>query len=77
MTGSVITGNRQLAARARDLAARATDTTDRKAALCCAVAFDTTRTVMAARKVLDRVTQHHIRQAAIELLGDITGEANT
>ena len=78
MTGHAdVTGNRQLAARARDLAARTGEPVARRAALCCAVALGETRTAAAARKVLDEITQEHIRQAAIELLGDLTGLRNT
>jgi hypothetical protein len=39
--------------------------TDRKAALCFYIALDTTKTVAAARKVLDDGDVDHIRQAAI------------
>lgn len=50
MTGTEVTGNRQLAARARAIADQAAS--HRRAALAVSVALDETRTVAAARKVL-------------------------
>ncbi len=78
MTSIVTTGNRQLAARARDLAARApSGSAERKTALVAAVALDETRTVAAARgvlRMLDYPGQASIRRAALDLLGQLAGE---
>jgi hypothetical protein len=76
---TVITGNRQLAARARDLADRAArGSLERRAAGVLAVALGTTRSAAAARKVLGDVDQAGIRDRAgeilAELLDDLTRE---
>jgi hypothetical protein len=71
-----VTGNRLLAARARDLGTRAPrGSLDRKAALCAAVALDETRSLRAARLVLDDLDQADVRDAARQLLDDLTTEA--
>jgi hypothetical protein len=71
---TVITGNRQLAERARDLADRARPgSIERKAAACAAVALATTRTLTAARDVLDGWDgPPDVRAAALAVLGDLT-----
>jgi hypothetical protein len=73
---TVITGNRILAVRARDLADQALPgTLARKAAGCATVALATTRTVAAARAVLAAGRlDDDVRQAAIELLGQLSHE---
>lgn len=74
---TVITGNRQLAARARDIAGRAPrGSLERKAAGVLAVALGTTRSATAARKVLGEVDQDDIRNRAGALLGELLEEAN-
>jgi hypothetical protein len=53
VTAADVTGNRLLAARARDIARQArSDPPVRRAALCLAVILDDTRTLAAARKLL-------------------------
>lgn len=72
MTGSVITGNKLLAARARQLADEAPPcSVARKAALSAAVLLDETRSIAAARKLLGEVADDTIRQAASDLLGQL------
>jgi hypothetical protein len=67
----VITGNRTLAARARQIADAAS--AQRRTALVVAVALDETRTPAAARKVLDdHLGQGDVYAAALELLDDLT-----
>ena len=76
MTGSVVVGNRQLAARARDIAARAPrPSLDRSAALCLAVCLATTGSVNAATRALGDVEQPEIRQAAAQLLARLVNAA--
>jgi len=71
----VVTGNRQLADRARDLAAQAPrGSLERKAAGCLAVALSTTGTVPAARKVLGMIETADIRDRAGQLLGELLQE---
>jgi hypothetical protein len=68
-----MTGNQQLAERARQLAGRAGNgTRERKAALCLAVALGTTGTLASARKALRLIDADAIRQAAAKLLDDLT-----
>ncbi len=73
---AVILGNRQLAARARDLADRAPrGSLGRKAALSAAVLLDETRSIAAARKLLQRAAADpEIRQAASDVLDDLGQE---
>jgi hypothetical protein len=69
---TVITGNRQLAARARDLAGRApSGSLDRRAALCVAVLLGTTKTAAGARQALSKIDQADIRTRAETLLGEL------
>ncbi|MGO9079905.1 MAG: hypothetical protein ACLQDY_12805 [Streptosporangiaceae bacterium] len=73
MTGHAdITGNRQLAARARDLAGQAA--VDRRAWLCLGVALGTTRTTSAARQSLDGIPLADVRARAIDLLSELLGQ---
>lgn len=75
---TVITGNRQLAERARDLGNRAPGASlERKAAICLAVALGTTGTVAAARKALDVIGLADIRNRAEELLAELVQDAST
>jgi hypothetical protein len=68
-----VTGNRELAARARGLADQApAGSLERKAALSAAILLDETRTVAAARKLLGEIVNDVMRQAAGELLGQPT-----
>lgn len=67
--GADVTGNRLLAARARDMADRAM--TQRKAWLSVAVALDTTRSLTAARAALDDVS-HPVRDLACQFLHQLT-----
>jgi hypothetical protein len=70
---SVTTGNRQLAARARDLADHAAPgSTERRAAGCAAVALGTTSTTDAARRTLGHLWQADIRTAALAILDQLT-----
>jgi hypothetical protein len=72
---TVIIGNRQLAARARDIAERAPrGTLERRAAGCLAVALGTTQSATAARKVLAGIGQDDIRIRADQLLGELQQE---
>jgi len=74
---TVTTGNRTLAARARDLANSASaGSLERKAAGCLAVALGTTNTVTAARKVLSDITTADIRDRATQMLAELADEAN-
>jgi hypothetical protein len=69
------TGSRLLAARARDLAARApAGSMDRKAAGCAAVARAESSTVQGARKVLGLLWQDDVRQAALDLIDQLAAE---
>jgi hypothetical protein len=69
---TVIIGNRTLAARARDLASRAPrGSLERKAAGCLSVVLGETRTVAAARQVLDTIEAADIRTRAAEMLGEL------
>ena len=76
MTGHAdITGNRSLAARARDVARHAArGSTERKAALCAAVALDESRSVRGALSLLDDLDDPHIAQAAADLLDQLATE---
>jgi hypothetical protein len=66
---TVITGNRQLAERARDIALHApAGTLTRRAAGCAAVALGTTNSLTAAREALGLVRLDDVRQAALQLL---------
>ncbi len=74
---TVITGNRQLAARARDLADHAPNgSLERRSAGVLAVALGTTRSVTSARQVLDDIDRADIRNRARELLTELLEEAN-
>jgi hypothetical protein len=76
VTSQDITGNRTLAARARDLAKQAgRGTLGRRGALVLAVALDETRSVRSARKLLDDLDQADVRDAARQLLDDLITEA--
>jgi hypothetical protein len=66
-----------LAARARDLAARAEPGTDRAAAQCVAAVLEVARDLRGARKLLRSVNQLDVRRAAVELLDDLAGMENT
>ena len=67
--------NRQLAARARDLAARASaGSLERKAAGCLAVLLDQTRSATAARKLLGEIGQDNVRDRAGQLLGELLAQ---
>jgi hypothetical protein len=71
-TGSVVTGNRLLAARARDLADRAPrGSIECRAAGCVAVLLEQTRTVAAARKLLGEIGQADVRDRAGQLLAEL------
>jgi hypothetical protein len=67
-------GNEQLAARARDIAARAVLESDdpdhvvRKAALSAAVCLFTTSSITAARKALVQIEDEQLRQAAADII---------
>jgi hypothetical protein len=66
---TVIIGNRQLAARARDIALDAPPgTLTRRSAGCVAVALATTNTLAAAREALGLVRLDEVRAAAVQLL---------
>jgi hypothetical protein len=71
---TVIEGNRILAARARDHAARAEPgTLARKAADCACIALATTKSLTAARQVLDGWDgPSDVKAAAAQLLGQLT-----
>ena len=72
---SVVVGNRQLAARARDLAARAPrGSIECKAAGCLAVLLDATRSATAARKLLGEIGQDNVRDRAGQLLGELLAQ---
>jgi hypothetical protein len=72
LTCADVTGNRQLAARARDLAARAPrGSLECKAAGCLAILLDQTRTVAAARKLLGEISQDDVRDRAGQLLAEL------
>jgi len=61
---TVITGNRQLAARARDLASQAScGSIERAACLRAAVALDESRSAGGARKICGDVDELDIRRA--------------
>jgi hypothetical protein len=71
-TSSVVTGNRVLAARARDLADRAPrGSVECKAAGCLAVLLDQTRSATAARKLLGEIGQADVRVRAGQLLAEL------
>jgi hypothetical protein len=71
-TGSVVTGNRLLAARARDLARRAPrGSVECKAAGCLAVLLDDTRSTAAARRLLAEIGQDDVRNRAGQLLAEL------
>jgi hypothetical protein len=75
---AVITGNRQLAARARDIADRAGNgTLGRQAGLCLAVCLGTTSGTAAAMRALHEIEQPEIRERAAQLLGELTRETTT
>lgn len=65
MTGTEVTGNRTLAARAPR------GSLECKAAGCAAVALAETRSVTAARKVLSQLRQAGIKAAALQLLDQL------
>jgi hypothetical protein len=70
---TVLEGNRILAARARDLAARAEPgTLARKAAGCASVALDTTNSVKSAQAALDVLWEDDVRQAALAVIDQLT-----
>ncbi|HEY1914255.1 MAG TPA: hypothetical protein VGH27_01655 [Streptosporangiaceae bacterium] len=72
MTSSDTTGNRTLAARAREVARQAPrGSVERRSALCAVVALDDSRSVATARKVLAGLDDAAIRQAAIDLIGEL------
>ena len=74
---TVTTGNRTLAARARDLADHASaGSLERKAAGCLAVALGTTSTVTAARKILGDIARADIRDRAAQMLAELADEGN-
>lgn len=77
VTRADVTGNRLLAARARDIARQARlDPPCRRAALCLSVVLDETRTVEAARVLLDgldTIDQGELRAPAARLLDLLTG----
>jgi hypothetical protein len=65
--------NPELAARARQLAARSpAGSPDRRSYGCLAVALSTTGTTASARRALDLVTQAAVRSAALEALERLT-----
>ena len=69
---TVTIGNRQLAARARDIAERAPrGTLERRAAGVLSIALGTTRSAGAARKVLAEVDQDDIRIRAEQILDEL------
>jgi hypothetical protein len=69
---TVTIGNRQLAARARDLAERAPrGTLERRGAGVLSIALGTTLSATAARKVLAEVDQDDIRARAEEILAEL------
>jgi hypothetical protein len=72
------TGNRQLAAQARDIAnAAAPGTLQRRAAGVTAVCLATTRNLTAARQVLDAAgLDSDVHQAAAQLLDELTTGRN-
>lgn len=75
--------NQTLAARARDLAARAGLESDdphsakRKAALCAAVLLGTTTSVTAARKCLGQIENALLRQAASDVIDQLAHKGET
>lgn len=72
MTGSqVVTGNRQLAARALDMARR--EPGRRAAWLCVSVVLGECRTLAAAREALADVGIPAVRDLALQLLEQILG----
>lgn len=71
-TAPDITGNRLLAAQARDLARRAPRASlECKAAGCLAVLLDETRSAAAARKLLGEIGPVDIRERAGRLLAEL------
>ena len=69
------TGNRQLAARARGIAASAPPGPQPIAAGCATVALATTRTTAAARAALiGQYLRPEVRAAALRLLGELSGD---
>ncbi|HEY1621756.1 MAG TPA: hypothetical protein VGG25_29315 [Streptosporangiaceae bacterium] len=71
-----MTANADLGARARAIADKAPrGSLTRQAAGCCAVAFGTTATPAAARKVLDMIEADDIKAAAAELVAELLAEA--
>jgi hypothetical protein len=73
-----MTSNNDLARRARELAAAAVPgSIERRAYGCAAVAFATTGTIAAARKVLGIVQPAAVQAAALAALGELAdGEAS-
>jgi hypothetical protein len=65
-------GNRQLAAAAKDYAARS-DGLRRREWLCCSVALGTTSSVHGATKVLDAIELRDVKSAAQQLLAELSG----
>ena len=59
---------------ARGLAAARGGSLARKAALCCAVALEGSRSPAGARKVLADARPDHVREAAMRLLDHLTQE---
>ena len=71
---TVITGNRQLAARARDIADRAgRGTLDRQAGLCLAVCLAPPTALPQPCAPCTRSKQPEIRERAVQMLGKLTG----
>jgi hypothetical protein len=67
-----VTGNRLLAARARDLARRAPQgSVECKAAGCVAVLLDQTRSAAAARVLLGEIGPVDVRVRAAQLLAEL------
>jgi hypothetical protein len=77
VTGADVIGNRLLAARARDIARQARlDPPVRRAALCLSVVLEETRTIAAARVLLDdlnAIGQGELHAPACKLLDLLTG----
>ncbi|MGH3300356.1 MAG: hypothetical protein ACRDOK_01530 [Streptosporangiaceae bacterium] len=73
---SSTTTNRELADRARQLAERSAGL-QRRAALCASVALGTTGTVGAARNALADVLQGDVRDAAMDLVGQLAASTRS
>jgi hypothetical protein len=75
MTTSTPSGHQEAAARARQLAAVAPlGSLDRKAAGCLVVLLASTKTLTGARKILPEIPLDDVRQAAADLLDQLTQE---